>query len=300
MCDLRFGAIEGGGTKFICAVGDNQCRIQSRRHISTTTPQETLGRVVDFFREVEHDEGPCVAYGISCFGPAAVDQSSPQWGSILSTPKRGWSHIAVADEIIRAFGRPVGFDTDVNGAALAEYRWGAAVGADSVVYVTVGTGLGAGVVVHGRPLHGARHPEVGHILPRKHHTDRSFRGVCPFHGDCFEGLVSGPAIMERWGEPMSELQPQHEAREVIAWYLGQLAATLTAAYSPRSIIFGGGVLRTPNLLDRIRNHAATLSRGYFADDSVLMNSICAPGLGEDSGLAGGLALAEQAWLQAQR
>jgi fructokinase len=290
-----FGTIEAGGTKFVCATGSDPHEMRHRRRIPTTTPQETLVRMVEFFRESDRDIGPCSAYGIACFGPAAVDPSSPHWGSILATPKPGWSNVDVAGAIAKAFGKPVGFDTDVNGAALGEYRWGAAQGADTAVYVTVGTGLGAGVVVDGKPLHGAEHPEAGHILPRLHPRDFKFAGTCPFHGDCFEGLVSGPAIAKRWGKPLSELPPDHEAHEIIGWYLGQLAATLTATYSPQKIIFGGGVLKTPGLLLRIRKNAAAIARSYFADDETIMASICAPGLGEDSGLAGGLALAERAY-----
>jgi len=282
------GTIEAGGTKFVCATGRNPHEMRNRHRIPTTTPQETLARVVEYFREA----GPCSAYGIACFGPAAVDPYSPQWGSILVTPKPGWSNVDVAGAIITAFGKPVGFDTDVNSAALAEYRWGTAKGADVVVYVTVGTGLGAGLLIAGRPLHGARHPEIGHIIPRKHPKDLTFPGVCPFHGDCFEGVASGPAIAKRWGKPLSELPPDHEAHDIIGWYLGQLASTLTATCSPRKIIFGGGVLNTPGLLDRIRRSASTLARGYFTDNEALKASICAPGLGADSGLAGALALAE--------
>ncbi|GAA0573857.1 ROK family protein [Rhizomicrobium electricum] len=293
-----FGTIEAGGTKFVCALGRDPHEMRRCSRIPTTTPEETLGRAVKFFRDAERDIGQCAAYGIACFGPAAVDPSSPQWGSILATPKPGWSNVNVAGAIAEAFGKPVGFDTDVNGAALAEFRWGAAQGADAVVYITVGTGLGAGFVIDGRPLHGARHPEVGHILPRKHPKDLTFPGVCPFHGDCFEGVACGLAIAKRWGKPLSELPQDHEAHAIIGWYLGQLASALTATYSPRKIIFGGGVMKTPGLLDGIRKSAVALTRGYFADDETLMASIEAPGLGDNSGLAGGLALAEHAWLLA--
>lgn len=182
----------------------------------------------------------------------------------------------------------------MNGAALAESRWGAAQGDDVAVYITVGTGIGGGAVINGSPIHGAQHPEMGHILPRRHPEDMDFPGVCPFHGDCFEGLVSGPAIKARWGASLSELPTDHPAHKIVAWYLGQLAMTVQAVLSPRRIVFGGGVMATPGLLEAMRGEAIRLAKDYV---TIIIES---PALGDQAGLLGGLALAQAAFTTGQK
>lgn len=191
-----FGGIEAGGTKFVCAVGTGPEDLRAEERFPTTTPGETIARAVDFLRR--SGGGSLAAVGIASFGPVDLDPSSPTWGHITSTPKRGWAGTDLAGPVGRALGVPVRFDTDANGAALAEHRWGAARGLQTIVYLTVGTGIGGGAIVRGRPLHGLVHPEMGHVLVERRPDDR-YPGGCPFHGACLEGLASGPAIERRWG-----------------------------------------------------------------------------------------------------
>ncbi len=289
---LRVGAIEAGGTKFVCAVGSSPDDLSEPVTIPTTTPAETLEAVIANLRRLNTQFGPISAIGIASFGPLELHELLANWGSILATPKPRWAGINLRQAMADAFGMPVGIDTDVNGAALAEYHWGAAKGCDVASYVTVGTGIGGGTIVHGHPLHGYRHPELGHIFPPRHPDDVEFPGACPFHGACLEGLASGPAIVERWGRPLSEIPLAHPAHDIIAWYLAHLAITLQASVSARRIIFGGGVVRTPALLPRIRRYARQLSAGYFMDNKTAQALICQSDLGEWAGLAGGLLLGQ--------
>lgn len=293
MSEPLFGCIEAGGTKFVLGVARAHDKVLRTQRIPTTTPQEVLDAALAFFGAAEGDLGAFTAFGIASFGPVDLDRRSPDWGRITDTPKPGWSGTDLAGAFGRTFDCPVGFDTDVNGAALAEHLWGAGVGADVATYVTVGTGIGGGALVEERPLHGARHPEMGHIRPRRHPRDRDFAGTCPFHGDCLEGLASGPAIQARWGCSLSDLPPDHEAHEIVASYLAQLVVTQQALLSPRRIVLGGGVMATPGLVDRVRAEAARLGAGYFGthDYAAL---VVPPGLGERAGLLGALALAQRA------
>lgn len=287
----RFGCIEAGGTKCVLGVATGPDAVLRTARVATISPDRTIGAALDFFRAAATDFGAFAGFGIASFGPVELDLRSPGWGRIGDTPKPGWSGADMAGPFWRAFGCAVGFDTDVNGAILAEHRWGAAQGADVAVYVTVGTGIGGGAIVAGRPVHGLRHPEMGHMLPRRHPDDRDFAGICPFHGDCLEGLASGPAILARWGASLSELPAGHPGATIIADYLAQLVVAQQAIMSPQRIVFGGGVLATPGLLDRVRVRARALAGGYFGDDSAL---IVGPGLGDRAGLLGALALAQRA------
>jgi len=293
MQDTTYGCIEAGGTKFVCAVGRSPETMSPPTLIPTADPASTLQKVVAYFRQAEAAGGRLRAFGIASFGPAEVNPSSPHFGSILATPKPGWSNVDIRGTIADAFQVPVGFDTDVNGAVMAEAFWGAAAGVGIAAYVTVGTGIGAGVAANGRVIHGKRHTEAGHILPRRHPADSDFSGLCPFHADCLEGLASGPAIERRWGKSLSRLPRDHVAHDVIGWYLAQLAVTLIATTTAESVMFGGGVLQTPGLLDRIRA-AAALNAGYWADNAELRTMIRKPSLGAMSGLLGGLLLAQRA------
>lgn len=290
----RFGAIEAGGTKFVCAVGSSPGDLGPLTRIATTTPDETMAKVMAYFEDQIRREGPLHAIGIASFGPASVHPGAPDFGTILSTPKPGWSNTGLVRPLAEAFAVPVGFDTDVNGAALAEYHWGAAAGSDVASYVTVGTGIGGGTVANGRIIHGLRHPEVAHFYPRRHEADREFEGVCPFHGDCLEGLASGPVIAKRWGASLSDLPANHIAHDVIAYYLAQLVIVLLAVQSPNRIVLGGGVSNTPGLLDKVSQIAKHLGKGYFAADKDMDSLIAAPGLGERSGILGAVLLARQA------
>ncbi|MEN8233348.1 MAG: ROK family protein [Actinomycetota bacterium] len=294
-----YGSIEGGGTKFVCAIGTAPDDIAAEVTIPTTTPDQTLARVVGFFSE----HGPLDAIGVAMFGPVDLDPDSPTYGHVTSTPKPGWSGTDVVGRLNAAFGVPVGFDTDVNGAALGEGRWGAAQGLDTFLYITVGTGVGGGGVVNGEPLHGLVHPEIGHIrIPRL--LGDEFAGACPFHGDCLEGLVSGPAIAKRWGRPAQDLgDDTPRAVELAAHSLGQAMANLVVTVSPQRIIIGGGVAKLPGLLEATRGQMLESLNGYIessAFESHASGFLVAPGLGDRSGIAGGFVLAERSNGRARR
>lgn len=281
-----FALIEAGGTKFIVGVGDASRRIQARTRIDTTRPEETIPAVIDWLRA--HGSG-YAAVGIASFGPLDLDPASPKWGHITRTAKPHWSNADIAGPFARAFGCPVAIDTDVNGAALAEWRWGAGRGTNSTLYLTIGTGVGGGAVIGGRLVHGLSHPEMGHIRMPRHPADAGFAGHCPFHGDCLEGLAAGPSIIARWGASLSDLPADHIGHRIIAWYLAQAVQTFQAILEPACIILGGGVMGTPGLLDRVRDEASAASAGYFAGNPAHL--IAPPALGDDTGLLGALALA---------
>jgi fructokinase len=282
----HYGLIEAGGTKFVLGIADASGAIAATHRIPTTTPEQTLGEAVAWFRE--QGLAPA-AIGIASFGPLDLDCASPRWGHITRTPKPHWAGTDLAGPFARAFGCPVAVETDVNGAALAEARWGAGKGHTSLLYLTVGTGVGGGFVSAGRLLHGVSHPEMGHIRMPRHGDDASFAGSCPFHGDCLEGLASGPAIIGRWGQSLSQLGAGHPGSAMIGWYLGQAVCTFQAIMEPARIVLGGGVMGTPGLLDVVREEATKAGAGYFAGDPA--EALVAPGLGTNSGLLGALAVA---------
>nr|WP_280742262.1 ROK family protein [Sphingomonas jejuensis] len=287
-----FACIEAGGTKFMLGVARGDRRMLRQHRLPTTAPEETIATAIAFFATAEAELGRFAAVGIGTFGPADVDPTSPGWGRIVDTPKPGWSGTDLAAPFAARFRCPVGFDTDVNAAILAEHRWGAAAGADVATYVTVGTGIGGGVIVGGMVIHGLRHPEMGHGSPVRHPRDPEFAGVCPFHGACLEGLASGPAIQARWGSPLSDLPDGHEAHEIIAFYLAQLVLWQQAILSPSRVVFGGGVLATPGLVARIRAAADRAAAGYFGVDRLGYDALIVPSaLGGEAGLLGALALA---------
>ena len=289
-----FGAIEAGGTKFVCAAGYGPREIepQFRQVIATTTPAQTLAAVGDFLERVHRQAGAFAGIGVAAFGPVDIDRRSARWGSILSTPKPGWSDVSLVAPLAR-FGCPLFVDTDVNAAALAEARFGAGADTDSLVYVTVGTGIGGGVVIEGRTVRGMLHPEMGHIRVRRDERDAQFAGICPFHGDCLEGLASGPAVLARWGAKLESLPDTHPGLDIIGGYLGQLAATLALVLSTRRIVFGGGVM-SARLLGRVRAAAERQLAGYLpvaARAGGFEQLIVAPGLGDQAGITGAMLLA---------
>ncbi len=294
-----FGTIEGGGTKFVCAVGRAPDDLRDVVTFPTTTPDETLRTAISFFSE----QDPLDAIGIAMFGPLDLDSSSATYGSVGATPKPGWSRVDVISPVSEALGVPVGFDTDVNGAALGEGRWGAGRGLETFLYVTIGTGIGGGGVIAGNPIHGLIHPEIGHLrIPR--HPEDSFPGACPFHGDCLEGLAAGPAIAARWGRPATDLGPDIDrAIEFEAFALGHAMANLVLTVSPERIILGGGVMKIPGLLDATRRQMLASLGGYVdapAFTHGAVDFLVAPELGDRSGIAGGLVLAERASLGLNR
>jgi len=297
------GAIEAGGTKFVCAAARRTGEILAQTRIATGAPAETVAAVLEFFEGVTAEHGAVAAFGVASFGPLDLRAGSPTFGRILGTPKQGWAGTDLVAPFERRFGAPVAIDTDVNAAALAETLHGAARGCATAVYVTVGTGIGGGAVVDGRTLRGAPHPEMGHIRVARHERDTAFPGVCPFHGDCLEGLASGPAIVARYGAPLDALPADHEAIAVIGHYLGQLAANVLLIVAPERVVLGGGVMASEPLLRETRAAAARLLDGYAghgATAASLERTIVAPGLSERSGIVGALALAERALEGARR
>lgn len=283
-----YGLVEAGGTKFVLGVAHGPGEILATTRIPTTSPDETIGAMCDWLA----GHGPLAAVGIATFGPVEVDRTSPQWGHILATPKAGWSNTDLVGPLAKRLGYPVGLDTDVTAAALAEYRWGAGQGQPSVLYFTIGTGIGGGAVIGGKPLAGVSHPEMGHLRPPLHPADADFAGVCPFHGACLEGLASGPAVLARYGASLSDLPPGHAGHGVIAWYIANAVVTAQAMFEPGRIVLGGGVMGTPGLLERVRTEAERLGNGYFRGKA--SEIVVLPGLGDRSGLLGALALAEAA------
>ncbi|MGX4676335.1 ROK family protein [SAR92 clade bacterium H246] len=285
-----YAGIEAGGTKFNCVIGTDPRTILRRTKIATTTPEETLAAVKDWFVQQSLELGALSALGIACFGPLDLKPSSLRYGYITATPKAHWSNTEIAGYFQRYFGIPVGFDTDVNGSALGEHLHGAAKDIDDFVYVTIGTGVGAGVFINGRPLTGMVHPELGHIrLPKK--AADSFDGNCAFHGDCLEGLVSGPAIEARWNCIAALLPQEHPAWDLEAHYLALMCVNIAMSYSPQRIILGGGVMDQSHLFGVIRAKFAQLMSGYMLPDIELEEFIVAPGLPGFSGEVGALALA---------
>jgi fructokinase len=259
---VLYGAIEGGGTKFVCAVGRSATDVHESIVVPTSDPESTLRACVDFFAAAERKLGPLGALGFGSFGPLDLRIESGTHGHVLATPKPDWSGINLLAPLRSRFSVPIAIDTDVAAAALAEWRLGAGRGFGSVAYVTVGTGIGADTAPRDKLMSRLMHPEMGHISVRRDRRD-TFPGACPFHGDCLEGLASGPAIYKRWGCELGKLPPQHEAWSIIGGYLGQLAATMALLLSVECIIFGGGVMANGLLLPYIRAAAAATLNGYL-------------------------------------
>jgi fructokinase len=287
-----YGGIEAGGTKWVCAVGNGPSDVRGTTTFPTTAPDETIARAAEFFA----GNGSLVAVGIGSFGPIDPRRSSRSFGFITTTPKPGWAQTDVAGRLEEMLDVPVAFDTDVNAAALGEQRWGAAVGLDGFCYVTVGTGIGGGVVVNGRLVHGLLHPELGHMrIPHDRVAD-PFPGSCPYHGDCLEGLASGEAMRQRWGRDAQQLDGD-APWQLEAEYLALGLVNVVCALSPKRIILGGGVMKEPTLLSRVRERLRELLAGYF-DAAELRDEIgdfvVPPGLGDHAGVLGAIALAQEA------
>jgi len=290
-----FGGIEAGGTKFVCAVGAGPDDIRAETRFPTTTPTETIGQALEFFRAQAH--AGLTAIGIASFGPADVNLASSTYGFITSTPKPGWASTDLVGPFRREFNTPVGFDTDVNGAAFGEHRWGAVQGLDTFIYLTIGTGIGGGGLVNDKLMHGLVHPEMGHIrLPHDWAAD-PFPGVCPFHGDCLEGLASGPALEKRWGGRAETFGGDHPAWKLEAHYLALALASFICTLSPQRILLGGGVMEQNQLWPLVRNKVKTVLNGYVQAPQILETIetyIVPPGLGARAGILGAIALAQEA------
>lgn len=289
-----FAGVEIGGTKVVVAVGTSPDDLSNPVRIPTTSPEDTLAnveRVID-----GATAGKTLgAIGVATFGPARLDRSLPDWGTILPTPKPGWSGAVIGPRLRDAFGVPVAFETDVAGAAMGEGRWGAAQALLDYAYVTVGTGVGVGLIVDGAPVHGALHPEAGHIKVRRDPTQDAFAGCCPFHGDCLEGLVSGPAVAARTGRPGETLSPDDPVWDLIAGYLAEAMATLALVTAPKRIIIGGGVGSHPAVLKATQRRLLRELNGYLPHldtDDAVRAFLVRPALGDRSGVLGAIALAQ--------
>jgi len=288
---MLIGAIEAGGTKFVLGIGNEKGEILERLSIPTESPEVTMPKVVEFFKGKKID-----AIGIGSFGPIDPKLDSLTYGYVTTTPKAGWANYDLIGELKKYFDVPMAFDTDVNGAALGEITWGGAQGLKSALYITIGTGIGAGAVVEGNMIHGLLHPEMGHIRVQRHKND-TFEGNCPYHKDCLEGLAAGPAIEKRWGKKGHELPINHEAWEMEAFYLAQALVNFILILSPERIIMGGGVMKQEHLFSLIRKEVQRLLNGYVDKKEILDNIddyIVSPTLGDNAGLCGSIALGLQA------
>ncbi len=287
---MILGGIEAGGTKFVCAVGSSTENLTSTQ-FSTTHPEETLEKVVRFLKPYKSQ---LQAIGIGSFGPLGLAVGSSTYGYITSTPKPGWANIDFVGEVKSHFNLPIAFDTDVNVAALGELRQGAGRGVENLIYLTLGTGVGGGIIANGSLIHGMVHPEMGHIFLPKHPED-TFEGSCPFHNDqCFEGLASGPAMQARWGQAAENLGENHPAWELEADYIAKALVSFICTLSPEKIIIGGGLSQNQGLLHRIKHKTQEQLAGYIRSEFIendLDNYIVLPALGTKSGVVGALELA---------
>ncbi len=292
---MSFGGIEAGGTKWVCGIGDGGTTVLKLETFPTTTPQETISRAAAFFTK----DGLPECLGVGSFGPIDVHQASPTWGQITTTPKPGWAHTNLVASIRAALDIPIAFDTDVNAAALAESRWGAALGLDTFCYITVGTGIGGGAMVNDQLLHGLLHPELGHMRVPHDRARDPFDGVCPYHGDCLEGLASGEAIRRRWGRPGEELSGETAVWKLESEYLALGLMNIICTLSPQRIVLGGGVTKQSALLPLVRLRLQELLAGYFdapelTSREALERYVVRPGLGDQAGVLGAIELARMA------
>lgn len=290
---MILGALEAGGTKMVCAIGDELGNIQEQISLPTKTPAETIPQIVDFFRKHQ-----VVALGIGSFGPIDLNCSSDTYGYILDTPKLAWRNYNFLGTMKELLQIPTGWDTDVNGSCLGEITYGSAKGLSSVLYLTVGTGIGAGICVEGRLLHGMLHPEAGHVLVKRHPKD-DFSGACPYHSDCLEGMASGPAIEKRWEKKASEIKENELAWELEAYYLAQALTNYILTVSPQRIILGGGVMHQEHLFPKIRAMVKENIAGYLDTKELgdMDHYIVPASLKGNQGILGCIALAKKAYEQ---
>jgi fructokinase len=292
------GAIEGGGTKMVCAVGTGPEDLRSITRIDTTTPEETLDSIARYFLKMRVEHGPVAAIGLGCFGPLDLDPKSEGYGYITTTPKPGWQQVDIVGILKSRLKVPFAFDTDVNAAALGEHLWGAGIDCDPLVYITIGTGVGGGVFVNGQLLHGLVHPEIGHLsIPQPSNSSAVSRDCqCPYHRSCVEGYVSGTSMAKRWGVRADQLPPDHLAWEEMSDTLGHALMNLVLTLSPKKIILGGGVMDQPHLIGLVRGKLRSHLNGYVAAPQLgsgIDQYVVKPGLGSRSGLIGSLALGMQ-------
>lgn len=283
------GALEAGGTKMVCAIGDETGRIFEQVSIPTQTPDVTMPKLIEYFKERGVE-----ALGVACFGPIELDRNSPQYGCITSTPKLAWRNYNIVGGLADALQCPIGFDTDVNGSVLGEVTFGQAKGKNCVIYLTIGTGVGGGIYIDGRLLHGMVHPEAGHVLIRKR-SDDTYEGKCPYHKTCLEGMAAGPAIEERWGRKAAELADRTEVWDLEADYIAQALTGYILTLSPEMIILGGGVMHQEQLFPLIRQKVTQLLGGYVQAEELedMERYIVPASLHDDQGIMGCLELARR-------
>jgi len=286
-----YGAMEGGGTKFVCAVGSDPNEILEEVRFPTTTPAETIEKAIAFFNKFDLS-----AIGLSSFGPLDLNPASPTYGTVINTPKDGWSNTDILGQFHEVFNLPITFETDVNAAAFGEWYWVPGNHElESLVYFTIGTGIGAGIIINGHLVHGLTHPEAGHMrLPHDLKKD-PFPGVCPYHGDCFEGLATGPALNRHWRRPAELLPDKHPAWDLEATYIAYGLVNVITTVSPQRIILGGGVMGRRLLFPLIRRKVRELLAGYISSPiftGTLEDYIVPPALGNRSGILGALAMAK--------
>lgn len=287
------GAIEAGGTKFVCAIGTDQGEILDRVRFATKTPEQTMAEVVGFFYQ-HMTQYSISAIGCGSFGPVDPDKSSETYGHITHTPKLAWRNYNIVKTLEDALSLPVAFDTDVNAAVLGEYHWGAGKGLSDLIYLTVGTGIGGGIIVNHQLVHGSAHPEMGHIYVPVDLTKDDFKGVCPSHGNCFEGLASGPALKARWQVNSAlDLPNDHKAWDIEADYLSYALVNYIMCFMPKRIILGGGVMKQTHLFEKIRKAVRQKINGYLSQVYCdrLETIIVSPALADNAGIMGALALA---------
>jgi fructokinase len=292
---MSFAGIESGGTRWVCAVGEGTAEVLETATFPTTTPKETISRAADFFKQ--HPGLECV--GVGSFGPIDLRRASPTWGYITTTPKPGWAYTDLVGMLRDALKIPVAFDTDVNAAAIAESHWGAGIGVETLCYITIGTGIGGGAIVNGRPLRGLLHTEMGHMrIPHDWARD-PFEGICPYHRDCLEGLASGEAIRQRWGHPGAVLSGDARVWELESEYLALGVMNVICALSPQRIVLGGGVMKQRVLLPLVRRRLPQLLADYFdapelTQTDAIKRYIVPAGLGDHAGVLGALHIARTA------
>jgi len=296
MKDKVFGGIEAGGTKFVCMIGSGPKDIRLLERFPTSYPADTLARALAFFQKGASLQ-PLSAMGVACFGPIDLNPASSTYGYITTTPKAGWANTNIIGILRAALKIPVLIDTDVNAAALSEHMWGSAQRYDPLIYLTIGTGIGGGAIVNGKPIHGLVHPEIGHLqIPHDWEAD-PFGGICPYHGDCFEGLASGPAISKRWGQAAENLPDDHPAWDLEAHYIALALMNVIVSFSPLRIIIGGGVMQHTPLFPEVRKKVLGLMNTYIQSPMILESIddyIIPPVLGNHSGVLGAIALCRMA------
>ncbi len=287
---MKLGALEAGGTKMVCAIGDETGKVYEQISLPTKTPEETIPQMTEYFKKAQVE-----ALGIGCFGPIDPNPNSPTYGYITSTPKLAWANCNIVGAFEEALGCPVGFDTDVNGSVLGEVTFGQAKGKSCVIYITIGTGVGAGIYIEGKLLHGMLHPEAGHVMVSRRQGD-TYQGKCPYHKTCLEGMAAGPAVEERWGRKAIELKDNNEVWDLEAYYIAQALSGYILTLSPEMIILGGGIMHQEQLFPMIRNYVKEMLNGYIKTKELsdMEHYIVPASLKDDQGIMGALELGRRA------